>query len=161
MGSLHIREATQNDIAPIAMLHILLVKEMALLAQEMEFGGPDIPETEQLRQLYHERLEDEDSVILLAEEQNETLGYLSAVIEQNSDDLMPAPFITIEFVATSPAARGRGVASALVTQVEQIAVTRGIHHADILVWENNAAARGLYDKLGYVSLERRMGKRLT
>lgn len=52
-------------------------------------------------------------------------------------------------VAVDPAARGRGLAKALVQEAEAAARARGCQRVQLEVREDNAAARGLYAALGY------------
>lgn len=55
-------------------------------------------------------------------------------------------------VAVSPNARRAGVASALVTELQNEAKKRGIAKLFLEVNENNVAAKSLYDKFGFVVL---------
>lgn len=52
--------------------------------------------------------------------------------------------------------RGRGVGSALVAAAIQWARERGLHKLSLSVFPHNAAAIGLYRKLGFVEEGRRM-----
>ena len=52
-------------------------------------------------------------------------------------------------VAVDPAARGRGLAKALVQQAEASARAGGCQYMQLEVREDNTAARGLYAALGY------------
>lgn len=58
-------------------------------------------------------------------------------------------------VAVVPEARRRGVGAALVTAAGVVALTRGAATMHLEVAEDNAAARGLYAKLGYAEAGRR------
>lgn len=158
--TLELRAAQERELEHIALLHNTTVAEIALQARGMGFGAPDVPTLEESAGLFSERLADEDALLLVALEGGELLGYVSAVIETCGDDLLPAPFLTIEYAVTAPQARGRGVAGQLIAEAERIALKRGITHADLLVWSCNDGARRLYEKLGYRAIEQRMAKRL-
>jgi ribosomal protein S18 acetylase RimI-like enzyme len=55
----------------------------------------------------------------------------------------------IQDVFVLPAARRRGIASALTAAAEERARTAGWHAISLSVGEANVAARALYEKLGY------------
>lgn len=55
-------------------------------------------------------------------------------------------------LATAPAARGRGVARALLAAIEADAVTRGAERMRLEVRTDNAAAIALYERSGYVRI---------
>ncbi len=60
-------------------------------------------------------------------------------------------------VAVSPESRRRGVGAALVSAAAAAALVRGASSMHLEVAEDNAAARALYDKLGYEEAGRRRG----
>lgn len=60
-------------------------------------------------------------------------------------------------VAVDPAARGRGLAKALVQQAESAARAGGCQRMQLEVREDNTAARGLYGSLGYEVREQLAG----
>lgn len=155
-----IRPAQPADTRRLAELHNSTVGEIARQALTMGFSAPETPTQQESQDLFSERLEDEEAIVLVVEEGGALLGYLTAAVETSGDDLLPAPFLTIEYVVTAPEARGRGVAAELIGEAERLATARGITHADLIVWRCNDAARRLYEKLGYVAIEQRMAKRL-
>ncbi len=55
----------------------------------------------------------------------------------------------VEVLAVTEAAEGRGVARALMTAAEEWARARGDDAITLNVFDRNAAARALYDRLGY------------
>ncbi len=58
-------------------------------------------------------------------------------------------------VATDPARRGKGAASALLTCLISTLPARGVQRLTLDVAEDNAAARGLYARLGFTEDGRR------
>jgi len=105
-------------------------------------------------------LEDADSALLVAETGGKVVGLALAIVERHTDDLIDAPFLTVEYLETDAAFRGRGIGRALMHEVEAIAEARGITTLELLVWSCNTAAIALYESLGYSPLEMRMVKRL-
>ncbi|MCL1807475.1 MAG: ribosomal protein S18-alanine N-acetyltransferase [Oscillospiraceae bacterium] len=55
-------------------------------------------------------------------------------------------------VATAPEARRRGIADALLKELLAVGIQRGLRFITLEVREGNAAARGLYEKHGFVSV---------
>ncbi len=53
-------------------------------------------------------------------------------------------------VATAPHARGRGLGTVLLAELEQRALARGAAHVMLEVRADNTAARALYERTGYV-----------
>ncbi|WP_392545383.1 ribosomal protein S18-alanine N-acetyltransferase [Oryzobacter telluris] len=58
-------------------------------------------------------------------------------------------------VATAPRARGRGLGGGLLAELERRAAARGAEHVMLEVRADNAPARALYDRAGYVLLTTR------
>lgn len=58
----------------------------------------------------------------------------------------------IEFLATLPQARGKGVATALLDRAHQLRGPRGL---SLVVSDNNTAARALYKRAGFAEIDRR------
>lgn len=89
---------------------------------------------------------DHDRFITLAEENGQPLGYVGWNITGDSGRL--------EMVAVRPDARGRGVATALCTNVLSRLEGRGVSVVHIGTGgdEFHAAARRLYESLGFIGL---------
>ncbi len=68
----------------------------------------------------------------------------------------------LHHLAVARDARGRGIASALVTEVERRLRAKGCLKVNLLVFAGNEAARRLYARLGYDEMTRivAMGKEL-
>jgi ribosomal protein S18 acetylase RimI-like enzyme len=163
---LTIRLAESADLPAIAKLHAAVNRELAKLVPDGCTGTiMEEQDAEEILTEFEERLDDESCLIYVAgnegaQGKRELAGFLTAAVEGFSDDLIGAPFITIEFVETAPSARGQGVATALIAAVEQLAREQGVEYIDLLVWESNTSAARLYEELGYSTLERRLVKRV-
>jgi ribosomal protein S18 acetylase RimI-like enzyme len=66
----------------------------------------------------------------------------------------------VSVIAVTKAAEGQGVARAMMTHAEQWARARGHQAITLSVFEGNARARALYERVGYATEMRRMIKRL-
>lgn len=65
------------------------------------------------------------------------------------------------YLATAPTHRGRGIASALMREVEALLLELGCPKVQLMVRGDNEQALGFYDRLGYENADVRvLGKRL-
>jgi GNAT superfamily N-acetyltransferase len=86
--------------------------------------------------------------VLVAEEPPDTIaGFVFAVTRQ--DYFTGRPQVHIEVLIVLDAARGRGIARALIGAVEEWARSRGNANVTLNVFANNARARSIYERLGY------------
>lgn len=107
-----------------------------------------------------EMIEDPNHDIIVACNKNKIIGLLSIVTENYTDDLMPAPFSTIEYIEVEPDFQSVGVGQILIDEAERIAYLKGHKYIDSLVWETNEKAKRLNEKNGFCTIERRMAKKL-
>ncbi len=63
------------------------------------------------------------------------------------------PLLNIHDLVTKPEFRGRGIARALVSKIQDLARERGCCKLTLEVLENNTVAQSLYAKVGFVSYE--------
>ena len=90
------------------------------------------------------------TVCVACDPQNHVLGF-ATLTEGTTEDcirLEPNP-IELQRVYVDAAAHGRGIGSALVRHMEQIATNKGFKTCWLGVWEENFAAQRVYEKLGY------------
>lgn len=90
--------------------------------------------------------------ILVAEVDGKLLGYATIFTEvAQSGEIDEVPYIygEISHIAVHPTARGAGVGRLLMAECERMAASAGRDWLRINVFANNAAARGLYQKLGF------------
>ena len=156
-----IRRATVEDIPLIAKLDNMARAELAELAAAGFAEGLKSPlDTAEMHYELQEAFDEGSTTILLAEHAGQPAGYCRLWLEEHGDDLIPAPFLTIEQIGVASALRGKGVARALLVEAESVARELGAVALELSVLEGNAAARTLYESLAYTSLERRMAKLL-
>jgi len=82
------------------------------------------------------------SVILLAEEGGEVIGYVAGYMEGREVGHVAS-------LAVRPAFRGRGVGKGLMKALEAELMARGARRLRLEVRESNMVARRLYEGLGY------------
>jgi len=89
--------------------------------------------------------------VLVATERNQVLGNLILLTRSTSR------IARIYSIVVDRAGRGRGLAKRLVAQAESAARRRRCESVALEVREDNAAARGLYARLGYVETKKLPG----
>ena len=62
----------------------------------------------------------------------------------------------VDVLYVKPEARGRGLGRELIRAAAEYAREQGAEHLELDVLEDNAAARHLYDRLGFATVERRL-----
>ncbi|MDQ3023788.1 MAG: GNAT family N-acetyltransferase [bacterium] len=156
------RLCTSLDLPAVAALHISIASELRSLSPE-GFGAPleSLPGAGDVTGKFRDLIDDRGNVALVAEDAGRIVGFANGWREEHDDDLIEAPFLTIEFVEVHPDYRGRGIARQLVGMIEAEARQRGLRRIDLLVMQTNEPALKLYKRLGYLPLEVRLGKVLS
>jgi ribosomal protein S18 acetylase RimI-like enzyme len=93
-------------------------------------------------------------VLLIAEHQAKPAGFL-LMLDTLPDEVTRMPQAFVAYMAVEPSLRGRGIASRLLGAAEDEARRRGLPYMGLMVTEDNAAARALYERAGYLT-ERRL-----
>ena len=86
-------------------------------------------------------LSDENYIVMIAKERDALLGYCVLLCTGEEAD--------ITNVCTAPEARGRGVATGMLTALMEEGKSRGVAAFFLEVRESNTPARTLYTKLGF------------
>jgi ribosomal protein S18 acetylase RimI-like enzyme len=94
----------------------------------------------------------------VAECDGSVVGFLFARFVGNTMD--GVSYVHIESLAVDPAYRGRGIASKLLTEVEEMARRTGIEWSELEVSLSNVEAIDLYERRGYAPYRAVMRKRL-
>ncbi len=92
--------------------------------------------------------------VLVAEEQGARIGFLLLLFDV-PDEVTLTQQAFVAYTAVEPHARGRGVGRALLEAAELQARAAGLRYMSLMVTEENAPARTLYERAGFV-VERRM-----
>ncbi|MBQ8547666.1 MAG: ribosomal protein S18-alanine N-acetyltransferase [Lachnospiraceae bacterium] len=86
-------------------------------------------------------LSDENYIVIIAKDADALLGYCVLLCTGEEAD--------ITNVCTAPEARGKGVATGMMTALMEEGRSRGVVEFFLEVRESNTPARGLYTKLGF------------
>jgi len=97
--------------------------------------------------------------VLIAEEDGERVGFLLLLYDV-PDEVTGTEQAFVAYTAVEPLARGRGAGRAMMDAAEGYARARGLRYVSLMVTEDNAPARALYDKAGFVTERRMMTKLL-
>jgi ribosomal-protein-alanine acetyltransferase len=90
-------------------------------------------------------LKDYNCINLVARKNNEIIGFIISAIDYERNAQV-GHILTID---VAPAYRQKGVAQKLLQEIEKIFKEKGFRASHLEVREDNIAALGLYQKLGY------------
>ena len=112
----------------------------------LRFYEKSVPE-EDARRFISERLDKRDSVIFLAWEGDEALGFVQLYPTFASLSLAPSWILNDLYV--DKAARGHGVGEALMQAARELGVATGAAEIFLQTARENVTAQRLYERLGY------------
>jgi ribosomal protein S18 acetylase RimI-like enzyme len=98
-------------------------------------------------------------VVLVAEEDGKPRGFL-LLLDGLPDEVTLAPQAFVAYMAVEPQARRRGIGTALLGEAERIARDRKLPNIAMMVTEENAPARSVYERAGFLTERRLMCKPL-
>ncbi|MES2697683.1 MAG: GNAT family N-acetyltransferase [Verrucomicrobiota bacterium] len=150
-----IRRATIADV-PVLVLLNRSVHALHVDALPDRFRRD--PPTEVVSQAFTTTLAAPSSYWLLAEEQNEIAGFLSAgFLERDESWYSLARHVCyLAGIAVAPHFRHRGIARALVADLQREAAARGASSIELDVWAINTSASEVFSKLGFNDVMRKM-----
>ena len=93
-------------------------------------------------------------VLLIAEHNRSRAGFI-LMLDTMPDEVTRMPQGFVAYMAVEPSRRGNGIGSRLLAAAEDEARRRGLPYMGLMVTEDNAAARALYERAGYLT-ERRL-----
>ncbi len=93
-------------------------------------------------------------VLIVAERKGVRAGFI-LMLDTMPDEVTRMPQGFVAYMAVEPSARGAGIGSRLLAAAEDEARRRGLPYMGLMVTEDNAAARSLYERAGYLT-ERRL-----
>ena len=101
------------------------------------------------REFLSQRLQRDESVIFLAEENGETLGFVQLYPLFSSTSPRPGRLWLLNDLFVTSAARGRGVGRHLMDRARRLAEETGACGLELATARTNHTAQSLYESLGY------------
>jgi ribosomal protein S18 acetylase RimI-like enzyme len=98
-------------------------------------------------------------VLLVAELDGDRAGFV-LMLTAMPDEVTRMPQGFIAYMAVEPSVRRYGIGEHLLAAAEERARRQGLPYMGLMVTEENAAARALYEGAGYVTERRLLWKRL-
>ena len=156
-GECTIRPARAADAGAVAELWQAMADQHAGYDPEAWCYHPDA--RGRWREEFESFLEQDDKVLLVAEESGEVIGFAVTAVEEPLVEMLRRCGIVREVVVRS-SARGRGVATRLMQAAFQALKALGAEEVILHAALENAAAIGLYEKLGLRRVMYRMYRKL-
>ncbi len=146
------RKAAICDIPAIAELYREQFKEMAKLMPDF------IKEGDQSEEFIKNTIADENSDILVCEENGEIVGFILIQVKNrpNFSFVVEGKYCYIMDVIVTENSRGRGIGTELINSAKEWAKERDCLFVNLDVLEKNTRAIELYEKLGFMSKSREM-----
>ncbi len=156
-----IRPAKIKDVPSIVALYFEATKLMHQISPD-GFGKSmeSSLNLEEENKSFTKALDDKDTVILVAEQDRKVAGFIMGVIEYHPDDLLNAPYLTVQYLCVDKKFRRTGIGKSLMKSIENWGNDKGISTLELIVWNNNEPAKALFRSLGYLPLEVRMAKKI-
>lgn len=154
---MNIRNATPEDSL---LLSSLCVDVQRLHAKH----HPDLfklPQTDDFAvTFFDEALNDAVTTIFLAEEDGQALGYVLCKPTERPETLFTFAmrFLLVDQISVRPQARGRGVGSALLASVDELARRLNLLQVQLNSWGFNTDAHAFFERNGYQKFNHRFWK---
>ena len=141
-----VRKATNNDIPAIAQLYREQFREMSKLIPDF------IKEGEQSIEFLEKTISDDDSDILVYENDDTVVGFilLQAKERPDFDFMIPGKYCYIMDIIVTESHRNKGFATALMNSAKDWAKEQSCNLINLDVLVNNHGAIKLYEKLGFI-----------
>lgn len=123
------------DAAALIWAHAVTVRD----------GYDEVPTLEQARPGIENALANEPSLLLLAREDGEAMGFLAGGPQETG-------VAYINYVGVHPDAWGKGVGEALLRALPDALVENGYEAAQLLVYVDNVRGVRLYERLGWIKV---------
>ena len=144
--AIEVRRATIADLDSVIELRIALLREYG----DHPIYGRLHPEAEtRARPVFSQQLQSPDQAIFLAACNGRIAGVARCVDSKGSPLLIPDRYCYVTSVYVRPEQRRHGVLSALMKQIEEWSVQRGLTEMRLHNSTLNAATRAAWDQLGF------------
>lgn len=147
-----IRKAVLNDIPSISLLYREQFKEMAELIPDFIKIG------DQSKEFIEKIISNDDSDILVYENDNEIIGFILLQAKQRPDFdfIKPGKFCYIMDLIITEKHRNKGYGTALMNSAIDWGKEQVCNIVNLDVLSNNPKAISLYEKLGFISKAQEM-----
>jgi len=143
-----IRRATEADLEAIGRLGALLMR-VHYQFDRARFMRPQRGIEEGYAAFLGTQLDDTDSIVLVAEEKGEVVGYIFAAVEPPSWKELRDRAGYIHDVLVEEGSRGRGIAEGLITAAIEWLRTRDVPRVVLGTSSQNTGAQRLFQRLGF------------
>ena len=133
-----IRKANYDDIK-------ILNQFLTFLIQDERQYDTGIDENFVVTNMYENYIEDSNKLLIVAEENNQIVGYLYGIIKPN-DDTYKYIIAKLDALYIDNNYRNKGIATSLIEYFKKWAISKGAHKIEVNVWSNNINAKRLYEK---------------
>lgn len=111
-------------------------------------GYDEVPSLEAARPGVESALANEPSLLLLAQEGGEAVGFIAGGPHETNTDQVAY----INYVGVHPDAWGKGVGEALLRALPDALIKNGYEKAELLVYVDNVRGVRLYERLGWIKV---------
>lgn len=136
-----IRKAGYDDVKILNKFLTLLIRD----ERQYDLG---INENFIVTNMYENYIEDSNKLIIVAEENNEIVGYLYGIIKPN-DDTYKYIIAKLDALYIDNNYRNKGIATSLIEHFKKWSVSKNAHKIEVNVWSNNIKAKRLYEKIKF------------
>jgi ribosomal protein S18 acetylase RimI-like enzyme len=148
MDDIAVRRATESDLATLGRLGALLMQTHYAFDKQ-RFMAPGTNPAEGYGWFLGSQLNQEDSIVLVAERAGSVVGYVYAGLEPRSWKELREPAGFIHDLAVDESARRTGVATALVEAAIEWLRAQGVLRVLLCTAEQNSVALSLFSRLGF------------
>lgn len=147
-----VRKATYNDIPAIAELYREQFREMSKLIPDF------IKEGDQSIEFLAKTISDDDSDILVYEDNGNVVGFilLQAKERPDFDFMLPGKYCYIMDIIVTESHRNNGFGTALMNSAKDWAKEKNCNFMNLDVLTKNTNAISLYEKLGFIKKAQEM-----
>ena len=148
-GPIVVRPAAAEDIETIAALNSVVQAFHA--TRNPDYFKVD-PKPRDVADLLADHFRQPSHRVFLASIRDRAVGYVWCEVQDIAASALTHRLrrLFVHHVAVAEGARRRGVAAALLDEVDALARGRGIDRVDLSAWDFNEPARRLFAKRGYV-----------
>lgn len=158
--TINVRKATPNDYNTLCDLF----DEMDALHRNNLphlFQKPSGSVREQ--EYYSGLIADENTGLFVAEADKKLVGFIHAIVRDTPafPVFVPRRYAIVDGIVVKSEFQNRGTGRILMDKIQEWAIAKGAASIELNVYEFNKTAISFYERLGYQTFSRRMGKELN